>query len=230
MRSLVLPPFLLLLAAPAAAETRNLSITSFDRIRVDGPYHVRLTTNVSPFATLSGDVGAMDGVSIDVQGRTLVVHRNPSSWGGYPGGTRGPVEISVGTHDLGAAFVNGSGSLDIDRVAGLGFELSVQGAGSATIDKVEVDQFRLGIVGAASARLSGRAPRLTAIVRGTSSLDAGALESRDATIGADGPSIVKVQVTGTAKVDARGTATVTIAGNPACTVKAEGSASIEGCR
>ena len=32
------------------ARTRNYSVTSFDRIRVDGPYQVTLSTNVAPFA------------------------------------------------------------------------------------------------------------------------------------------------------------------------------------
>ena len=33
--------------APAPAQ-RNYSVTNFDRIRVDGPYEVRLKTNVAP--------------------------------------------------------------------------------------------------------------------------------------------------------------------------------------
>jgi len=44
---------LVLLAAPAAATERTYSVTSFDRIRIDGPYQVSLKTNVAPFATPS---------------------------------------------------------------------------------------------------------------------------------------------------------------------------------
>ena len=61
----------LLLASPAAAATRNFGISSFDRIRVDGPFKVNLTTGVAPFATASGSTTAIDHVAVDVEGRTL---------------------------------------------------------------------------------------------------------------------------------------------------------------
>jgi hypothetical protein len=64
------------LSAPALAADRNYSVTSFDRIRVDGPYRVVLTTGVAPFARASGPAAAIDSVSIEVQGRTLIVRRN----------------------------------------------------------------------------------------------------------------------------------------------------------
>ena len=68
------------IATPAAAADRNYSVTSFDRIRLDGPFKVRLTTNVAPFARATGSPEALDGVSLEVQGRTLIIHFNRSSW------------------------------------------------------------------------------------------------------------------------------------------------------
>lgn len=228
-----LPAFAILAiaaAAPADAATRNFGVSGFDRVRVDGPFKVRLVTGVAPFAIASGSGTALDAVTIDVQGSTLVVRNNRSSWGGYPGEAKGPVEISIGTHELNAAWVNGSGSLAIDRIRGLSFDLSVEGAGSASVGSVAVDQLKISIAGTGTASLAGVAPKLTAIVRGISTLDAAALVARDATIGAQGPATVKVTVTGTAKVDAQGAAVVDLAGRPACTVKAVGSATILGCR
>ena len=111
-------PLLACAPPPADAATRNFGVSGFDRIRVDGPYKVRLTTGVAPFAIASGSGPARStAVAIDVQGRTLVVRSNRSSWGGYPGEAKGPVEISIGTHELNAAWLNGSGSLAIDKVA-----------------------------------------------------------------------------------------------------------------
>jgi hypothetical protein len=220
----------MLSAAPAVAAERSLSVTSFDRIRVDGPFKVTLTTGVAPFARVTGPSAALDRVSVDVQGRTLVVRPSLSSWGGYPGAATGPAEILLGTHDLSQAWLNGAGSLSIDRVRGLSFGLDLQGPGSIAIANVDVDQLRVGLNGAASATLAGKAPRLTAIVRGVSSLDAGGLEVKDAAIGAEGPAQVKASVTGTLKLDARGTSTIDVAGNPSCTVTAQGSAIVTGCR
>lgn len=216
---------------PADAATRTFGVSGFDRVRVDGPFKVRLTTGVAPFAAASGgSTAALDTVAIDVQGRTLVVRGNRSSWGGYPGEARGPVEISIGTHELNAAWVNGSGSLAIDKLRGLSFDLAVQGAGSASVGSAMVDQLKVSIAGTGSASIAGVAPRLTAIVRGISTLDASALVAKDATIGAQGPATIKATVTGTAKVDAQGAAVVDLAGRPACIVKAIGSATVLGCR
>ena len=182
---------LVLASLPAAAappsSQRNYSVTSFDRVRVDGPFEVRLKTNVAPFARASGSQAALDGVSLKVEGRTLIVGPSSGGWGGYPGENRGPVTIEVGTHEISTAWLNGAGSLIIDKVKGLSFDLAIQGAGSARIDAADIDQLKLGLSGAGSARLAGRAARMTATVRGTSSLDAEGLSVKDAVIGAEGP-------------------------------------------
>ena len=138
--------------------------------------------------------------------------------------------IEVGTHELSAAYINGAGALDIDRVRGLAFEISIQGSGTARVDQVDVDQMKVGVSGAGTTRLSGRAAKLTATVRGTSAFEADGLRVTDAVIGAEGPSVVRAQVTNSARVDASGLVSVTLTGDPASTVKARGSASVEGCK
>lgn len=222
---------LVLLAAPAVAAERNYSVTSFNRVRVDGPYQVTVKTNVAPYARASGAQAALDGVSIRVEGRTLIIRADTSGgWGGYPGEGRGPVTIELGTHDLTTAWINGAGALFVDKVRGLSFDLAIQGAGVMRIDAADVDLLKVGLSGTASARLSGRAAKLTSTVRGASSLDAEALAVKDAVIGAEGPAMIRANVTGTAKVDALGLASVALAGSPSCTTNTQGSASVTGCR
>jgi hypothetical protein len=217
-------------AAAAPATQRNFSVTGFDRIRIDGPYKVTLKTNVAPFARATGTAASLDGVSVKVEGRTLVIREGTGGWGGYPGERRGPVMIDVGTHDLSAIYINGPGALDVDKVKGLSFEISIQGSGMARIDAVDVDQMKVGVAGAGTTRLAGRAAKLTATVRGTSAFDGDNLSVKDAVIGAEGPSTVRAQVTNSAKVDANGLVSVTLTGEPACTVKARGSANVTGCK
>jgi hypothetical protein len=214
--------------APPA--TRNYSVPSFDRIRIDGPYKVELHTNVSPYAKATGSPLSLDGLSVAVEGRTLVVRKGSGGWGGYDGENRGPVTIEVGTPDLNTAWINGAGALTIDKVRGLSFDLAIQGAGIAKIEQVDVDQLKAGVSGAGSIRLSGKAARLTATVRGTSSFEGDDLLVKDAVIGAEGPAIVRANVANSAKVDALGLASVSLSGNPACTVKAQGSATVAGCK
>lgn len=217
------------LAAPAAAATRNFGITGFEKVRVEGPYKVILSTGVAPFARATGSRAALDKVSVEVRGNTLVVHNSQSSWGGFPSANGGPVEIALGTHDLRSVWLNGSGTIAIDRVKGLSFDLSVQGSGAGSIGKVDVDQFNLNLGGTTSAILAGQAAKMTAVVRGNSSLDAAALKVRDAVLGAEGAASIKADVRNAIKIDGSGPATVTLSGKPACTLRVSGSVSVAGC-
>jgi len=217
------------LAAPAGAATRNFGITSFDKVRIEGPFNVSLKTGVAPFASASGSPAALDRVAVEVRGNTLVVHSNLDSWGGYPGNDSGPVEISLGTHDLSSAWINGSGALSIDKAKGLTFDLYVAGSAVADIDAVNVDQLSVSLVGTAAATLGGQAARLTSVVRGISKLDAGSLAVKDATIGTEGSATVDAKVSNGVKVDASGPATIRLTGSPACTLRVSGSVSVSGC-
>ncbi|MGH6659464.1 MAG: GIN domain-containing protein, partial [Sphingomicrobium sp.] len=122
----IFPAFALVLAcaAPAAADTRNFGVSGFDRVRVAGPYKVKLTTGVAPFAKATGSAAALERLAVRVDGRTLIIQSNQSGWGGYPGKDGGAVEITVGTHDLTTAALMGAGGLAINRVKGLEFALT----------------------------------------------------------------------------------------------------------
>lgn len=230
MRTFLIVAAFVAAAAPANGATRNFGITSFTKVRVDGPFAVALRTGIAPFARASGSSAALDRVAIEVRGDTLVIHNNLDSWGGYPGKDPGPVEISLGTHDLTDVWINGSGSLSIDRVKGLAFGISLQGSGSAEIEEADVDQLNASVAGTASAMLRGKAARLTAVVRGISSLDAAKLTTKDAVIGAEGAAKVTAEISDSATIDASGPATIVLAGHPACTLRVNGSAGVSGCR
>jgi len=218
------------LAAPADAATRNFGITNFTKVRVDGPYKVVVATGIAPFARATGPAPALDRLTVEVRGDTLVVQTNKSGWGGYPGENPGPVQVSIGTHELNNAWVNGSGALLIDHVTGLSFSLSVQGSGRAEIASADADQLNVSLIGTASAKLSGKAKKLTALVRGISALDATSLGTHDAAIGAEGAATIDANVSGEANVDASGPAVIRLAGRPSCTLRTSGSTEVSGCR
>ena len=230
MRTFLLAAAVIAAASPASAATRNFGISGFEKVRVEGPYKVRLTTGVAPFASASGPPAAIDKVAVEMRGNTLLVHSSTSSWGGYPGRDSGPVEINLGTHDLSSAWLNGSGAIAIDKVKRLKFDLSVQGAGSAAIGAVDVDQLGVAVVGTGSANLAGQAGTLTAVVRGVSSLDAANLAIKDVTIGAEGTANVAARVSNSVKVDGSGAVTIRLTGGPACTLRVGGSATVSGCK
>ncbi len=220
---------LVVAATPLGAATRNFGVTSFEKVRVDGPYKVKLATGVAPFARVMGSPAAADRVAIEMLGNTLVIHPSASSWGGDPRNDPGPVEIEIGTHDLAQVYVNGSGSISIDRVKGLSFGLTLQGSGLASIDAADVDQLKVNLVGNSSAKLAGRAGQMTAVIRGISTLDAANLSVKDATLGVEGTSTAGANVSNSVTVDASGPANVKLDGRPSCTLHVRGSATVSGC-
>ena len=217
-------------ALPALAAERTFTVTQFTRVRVDGGYSVKLKSGSSPFAKASGSPAALDALSVEVQGDTLVVRRNPSAWGGYPGERPGPVELSVGTHDVTMGWVNGDGALAIDKVAGQSFQLSVQGSGSASIDAVAVDKLQADLRGSGSIKLGGKAAIVRLGLNGPGSIDAAGLSAKDAQIEAAGNAVVTLTATNTAEVRSFGTASVELSGQPACTIHASGSSTVSGCQ
>jgi hypothetical protein len=213
-------------AAPAGAAERTYSITDFDRVQVDGPYRVVLTTGRSSAARAEGSTEALDHVSIDVQGGTLRVRRNRSAWGAPPSGGSGPVTVTLTTRDLRNAAVVGSGSLDVDRAKGLRVDLSVSGSGRLNVGSVESDNLIVGLLGGGRITLAGRTKQLKATVQGSGDLAASGLTADDAQIASDTAGNVAVAVARTAKVTATGAGDVEIIGSPTCTVQAKGSGQV----
>lgn len=230
MRPILLAALSFLIAAPASAETRNFGIASFTRVRLQGPFRVSLTTGVAPFAKASGSARALQNVDIRIEGETLIVSTNASAWGGYPGNASGPVEVSLGTHDLRLAAINGAGTLDINRVKGLQFTLTIQGAGGASIGQADVDNLVVGIAGTGHATLAGKAKSLDSVLRGLAALDARRLTLRNAKFLIDGASSADATVTDTVTVTGSGNGALAFSGNPACQLKLTGTGMISGCR
>ena len=224
MRRIMIAAMLACLAAPASAAERRYSVTDFDRIQVEGPFEVTLTTGRSGSATATGDLRAIDRLSLEVQGRTLRIRPNRSAWGGYPGeSVSGPVKIAVSTRDLRAASVNGSGSVAVDRATGLRFDLTVLGTGRIGIAKVEADNLFVGLMGSGKIELAGKTKEFVATIQGTGNLEASDLTAEEAKINADTAGEISVGVRRDAEIIATGHGDTTIIGNPACNVKSQGA-------
>ncbi|MFL6857001.1 MAG: head GIN domain-containing protein [Allosphingosinicella sp.] len=222
----ILPALLLLLPAAAAAADRTYTVTDFDRVQVDGPYEVVVTTGGSSGARASGSQLALDAVTVEVSGGILRVHANRSAWGGYPGQPVEPARIRVATRELKGAVVRGPGSLAIDRVRGLRADLSLAGSGRLSVGAVDADQLIVSLLGAGRISLAGMAKQLHAAIQGSGDLDAVALKVDDAQVDAQTSGIVAFEARRAVTLTANGPGDVAIAGNAACTIKATGSGRI----
>jgi hypothetical protein len=200
---------LALLAAPAAAAAaeRGYTVTSFDRIRVEGPYTVTVASGRSPAVRATGSPAALDAVVARVDGRTLVIQRNTSAWGGYPGQDHGPATIAVSTPGLVTASLAGSGRLDVDMMRSARIDLAVAGSGQIALARIETDRLGALVTGAGSLAIAGRAATAQLALNGSGRIDAEGLEAGDASVTANGSG------------DA-------IGGSPACTVRRLGSGNV----
>ncbi|MBW8841977.1 MAG: DUF2807 domain-containing protein [Sphingomonadales bacterium] len=109
-RSLVLA--LIALAAPAHAADRSYVVTNFDRIRVDGPFAVKVEIGTGgAAASATGDDRALGNLDISVNGATLTVRKGSQGWD-EQGRTSGPPPvITVRTPAVRGAIVVGGAHL-----------------------------------------------------------------------------------------------------------------------
>jgi hypothetical protein len=209
---------LALVAAPLSAAERRYPVTDFDRIEVDGPYVVRLTTGRTSLAVANGPQAGLDRLTVEVNGQTLRIRRNRNGWTGTPGGQQGQVEIVVTARTLRSARLIGPGRLEIDRLTGLRADLGVEGSGELVVNNIATDALNLRLVGAGRLQARGRTGTLNAVFEGSGNVDAGQLLAQDVVVATTSFGTVALNAARTARITANGRGEVTVAGRPACTL------------
>ncbi len=215
-----------LIASPALAAERGLTLTDFDRVRVEGPYVVDVTSGKSASGKLIGTPQAFDRITVQVQDHTLVIRPNRSGWGGNPDTDGGPVRVKITVPVLRTAWVNGSGVVTIAGMRGATLDLVLQGSGSLSVSAIQADRLSVGLTGAGSATVSGKASQVTITTRGGGALDASALATQDIKVSSEGSGDVKATASRSAKVTSSGAGNIVVAGKPACIVSNVGAGSV----
>lgn len=221
---------LLFTGSRAEAAQRVYSVTSFDHIRVDGPYTVDVRVGPSSAARATGDPSAIDRVTVEVQGTTLIVRPNKAAWGGWPGSSTGSIRIAVSTPALSAALLTGAGGIAIDRVKGARLDLQLMGSGTISVDSVDTESLNMSLTGSGNMRVAGRTEQTRAILQGPGSLDGAALIAADAEVNATGSGNLALSAGRSAKIIAAGSGDVTIGGKAACIVHQTGSGEVNCAR
>lgn len=217
---------MLLLVAPggvaAAATGRSYVVTDYDRIRIDGPFDVALTTRTSPSARAEGPAEASDTIDIRVEGRTLVVRAGSRGWGEVPRrGTAEPLVVRLGVPMLRGATVVGGGRLTVaGPLRAQRIDLQVTGSGSIAAPALDGDELNATMLGSGAMTLAGRGGRVRLLTSGTGGIDATALRSDALTVRLDGSGTVTATARYTADATSTGLGAVTIYGKPTCRVSA----------
>ncbi len=192
----VLPALAILIAAacavPASAAERTVAVTSFDKVRVQGPFEVRVATGRAPAATLSGDAAAIDGIAVESEGATIILRNAIGRWQERPRAAAAvPVVVTLATPTLVTASVVGAD------------------AANATV------------IGAGAITIGGRAGRVRLMTNGPGTIDAAALDTGDLVVRLDGPGATRARARYTASIVNTGLGQIAVAGAPKCTVRAD---------
>jgi hypothetical protein len=215
-----------LAATPLMAAERNVPVTDFDRLRVEGAFAVEVRRGAATSARIVGSQAAIEAASVTVNGRQLVVRHATQRWGGYPGQVPPAATIRITVPRLSALWVTGPATVDVARLEGLRASVSLEGSGRLTVAAVAADRLDVATLGAGALTLGGTAAQLTLVARGSGPLDLAALAVRDAKVTSESAGEVTLAVARAVEIAMTGSGSVTVVGKPACTVRNTGAGSV----
>ena len=217
---------IVIVAPAAAAAERGLSITDFDRLRVDGSFTVIVTTGRGTSARIVGTPAAIDASSVEVQGRTLTIRRNRNAWGSSSGQDNTAPVVRVTAPLLTNVWVSGPAKVSVDRMKGLRVAVSLEGAGEIAVAAVTADRLDVATVGSGTMTLAGTVANLTLVARGAGTIDAAKLSVADAKLTSESAGTITLAAKRSANVVMTGTGSVVVIGKPACTVRNVGAGTV----
>jgi hypothetical protein len=221
---LILAVAAILCGSGAPAATRTYTVTSFDRVRVEGPFQVTIQSGRGSSARAEGpDSRMLERVRLEVVGRTLVIRRDRDT---LPGGSLAGIRIVATTPALMSAAVMGSGTLSVEAVRSARFDASVSGTGGLEVASIDADSVTISATGNGRAKFAGRARQVRGLIQGAGTIDGSGLAADDVAVTSAGASDVTLAARRSAKVVASGSGRVVILGTPACTVTSEGSVEV----
>ena len=210
----------------ASAATHTYSVTTFDKLRVDGPFDVHVHVGGASGAQATGPQAAIDRLSVEQNDDTLVIKPLPGGWGGWPGADQGKLVIEVSTPSLSVAGLAGSGDVSIDRIRGDTARLTLAGSGNLSVGAMDVTDLATVMTGSGDLSLAGRARKARATLTGSGNLHADKLVTDDATVSLVGSGDLAIGARHTAKVNLAGSGDITIAGPANCAVTRSGSGDV----
>lgn len=213
---------LIAIATPAAADERSYVVTNFDRIRVDGPFEVRVIVGGNGArASGSGTARVLVNLSLEVQAGTLVIRKGSNGWG-EQGKVDGPAPIvTIIMPSLRAVTVIGGGKVKVSGVLRTPrFDVQLTGTGSIEASGVDAQDVVVTLIGNGSVALSGKALHARLLTNGNGSIAASDLVVGDLFVRLDGPGSTAANARFTADLTTTGIGSIAVSGNAKCRAKA----------
>lgn len=209
-------------AHPALAAERTYSVTDFDEIRVIGGHRVTVAPGRATNVKATAPSTALETLSIETQGRTLVIQSLTQTLAASPSKPVGAASVSIILPLLKAVRLQGSGSINAVLLRGFQADVALSGSGAIVIGRIEADRANLKLAGAGRVETAGKVKELTADVKGSGEMVADKLVSADLKVTAATSGRAAFNASRTANVTATGSGEVLVGGSAACTVKNSG--------
>lgn len=214
-------------AQAASAAERRFTLSAFDKVRIEGDVAVEITSGAAPFAVASGDVRALEAMTLKVQGGTLYIRRAR---------TNAPTErrkqdatpdalplVRLSARAVQSLTLLGHGSARLDGLAGSKPSATLDGNGSIEIGAVQAESLTMNVNGSGSLKIGGRATSARAVMLGDGLIEGTALSLSKLDLIGEGPVRAQLTVDGPARIAMKGGAAIAIGGKPVCTIRETGS-------
>lgn len=217
-----------LAACPAASQAaeRRYSINDFDEVRVVGSHVVDVQIGRATTVSASGAQQAIDAISVETQGRTLVIQTIQQSLSTWKPAAPGAVRVTVTVPQLKSVRLEGGGSINVAEVRGPQTTLSLTGSGTLTVARLSSDRSFVRLAGSGRLAVAGDVKNLDLNVKGPGDVAAEDLSVSDLRIQAAGSGRVVIKALRSADVKQNGATEITVTGTPACTVENLGTGSV----
>lgn len=224
--ALLLSTVLLISSAAQAAE-RKFSLFGFEDIRIGAGVDVVLTSGKGPSARAEGETRELlDRVSLQKNGKQLIVSIRPKSLTGDKYAADAPVTIFLSSHEINTISHLGSGLVTLNRLTGRTPRVRLGGFGVLRIDMVESDRLDVGMTGGGQVIVAGKVRDARIELQGASIFEGPDLEVEKLTLVQRGPASSHVRVEREATITNNGTGRIEIDGKPNCMVRTDGAAEI----
>lgn len=208
-------------AAPAAAADRVWPVASFERLRIEGPVAVSVTTGSPGARGEAGTSATLDRITIRREGDALLVRLTGAPPAGLGGAAGAPLaRVTLSTPRLTALTQQGGGPITVDRLSGDRVDIAATGGGTVTVGAIEARMLTATLVGGGQLALKGRATRSRLTLNGAGAIDAVRLDTDEATLSLVGAGTLGAAALYRAQVIANGGGSVEVAGRPQCLVRA----------
>lgn len=214
------------LGAHASADTRSFGITSFDAIEVRGDTIVELLPGHRISARAEGSREAIETLTLETEGRTLVIRQALEGRYGPRRAEDGPARLTLTGQNVSGVVLRGSGQVRARGLRGPRVTVRLDGPGRIEAEVPAGVAVVTRASGSGSIRLSGRAQSLQAVVAGSAAVEADQLVVRDLEVRAGGTGSSSFAASGRATIAALGEANVTVAGRPRCAVTNGGAGTV----